>query len=152
MRILPNSQNANLLFESKKKIDQAYNYIIKDAKVEKCYKLICDFFNNINIRYFEHFFSSIDIAICALREEKLDCIFSEEINYYYKLLNELNDKLFQILFKMFKNFKYTDEDICELLDFYSKAEMMYILFSRKLSDKANHIYMMLPHGKEDLNI
>lgn len=152
MRILPNSKNVDLLFESNKKIDQAYNYIIKDCKVENCYKLICEFFNNINIRYFEHFFSSIDIAICALKEEKLDIIFKQEIEHYYKVLNKINNELFEILFKMFKNFKYTDEDVCELLDLYSKAEMMYILFSKKLSDKANHIYMMLPHGKEDLNI
>ena len=152
MRILPNSKDAQVLYESNEKIDKAYNYKILDNKVEECYWLTCNYFSNINIRYFEHFFSSLDIAICVLRREQKEKYFSREIEYYDKLLSEVNVRIYDILLNMFKNMQYTAEDKNILLDLYSKAEMMYILFTSKLSKTCNNIYMMLPHGKEDLNI
>ena len=152
MRILPGAQNSDILYNIDEKIDQAYNYKIKDEKVEKCYNLICEYFKNINIRYFEHFFSSINIAIAALKNEGIDHKFKNEIANYYKVLNLVNEKIYTILREMFINFRYTEIDIRILLDLYSEAEFMYMIFSQKLKENSSDIFMMLPHGKEDINI
>lgn len=152
MRVLPGASNANILYKAEDKIDQSYNYIIKDEKVEKCYQLICKFFNSINIRYFEHFFSSSNIAISALQTEGLKDKFKQEINMYHKTINEINEKIYVILNEMFKNLKYTEKNISDLLDLYSIAENMYVIFTDRLKKVAPEIYLMLPHGKEDINI
>ncbi len=152
MRILPGSKNSNLLYETNERIDQSYNYKIKDEKVERCYKLICEFFSCINIRYFEQFFSNVNIAISALKRENLDKNFEKEINYYEEVLNEINEEIYEMLKKLFISFKNIEENKPKLLDLYSKAEIMYITFTLKLKEIAPDIYMMLPHGKEDVNI
>ncbi|MBE6153641.1 MAG: radical SAM protein [Firmicutes bacterium] len=152
MRILPNSKKANMLKYSKLKIDQAYNYSFMDNKVEKCYNLLFEFYNKINIRYFEHFFTSIDLAIGILKREKKDKYYENEIKNYYKVLNNVNEVLYKIIDKMFKTFKYNEEDVVSLFDLYSLAEVNYINFVNKLKENDNYIYLMLPHGKEDLNV
>lgn len=152
MRILPGTKNSKILYHTEEKIDQAYNYKIKDEKVEKCYNLICEYFKNINIRYFEHFFSSINIAIAILREERAEKKFKKEITNYYKTIDMVNKRIYDILRRMFTNFKYTEEDIKVLLDLYSKSEFMYMIFSEKLKENVPEVFMMLPHGKEDINV
>lgn len=152
MRILPKSKNEKLLYEKNDKIDQAYNYIIKDDRVQKAYELTCDFFNNINIRNFEHFFSSINIAIGMIKRENLEEIFKDEINYYYETLNYINEEIYYIINNMYLNLEYLEEDVAKLLDLYSKSEVMYVIFSKKLKEKTPEIFSALPHGKEEINI
>ena len=152
MRILPQSKNENVLYESNDIIDKAYNYKIKDNKVQKAYELTIDFFKNIKIRNFEHFFSSINIAICMIKREKLEKEFEKEFHYYDKTLELINEEIFKILDRMYLNLEYLAEDIKTLLDLYSKAELMYINFTEKLKDISPDIFDSLPHGKEDLNI
>ncbi len=152
MRILPGTKNSEILYNSLEKIDQAYNYKIKDERVEKCYNLICEYFKNINIRYFEHFFSSVNIAIAILKNYGLNDEFKNEIERYYTVLNEVNEKIYKILNEMFINFKYTETDVKILFDLYSKAEFMHIMFTQKLKEIVPDIFKMLPHGKEDINI
>ena len=152
MRILPKSKNEQILYECNDKIDQSYNYIIKDSKVQKAYELTREYFQNINIRNFEHFFSSTNIAICMLKREKLEKMFKEEIDNYYETLDYTNREIYEILNRIYLSLKYIDTDISKLLDLYSNAETMYINFTQKLSVIAPEIFMSLPHGKEELNI
>lgn len=152
MRILPKSQNSKLLYENKEKIDQAYNYKIQDDNTEKCHKAICDYFSNINIRDFEHFFSSTNIAISILKRKGKESNFEKEIQYYNKVLNTVNEELYNILNSIFEKFTYSEKDKSKLLDLYSKAEIMYIDFTEKLRNLDPDIFMMLPHGKEEINI
>lgn len=152
MRILPGSENSDILFNSEDRIDQAYNYVIKDEKVENCYKLICKYFSKINIRYFEHFFSSLNIAISILKRKGIEKDFENEIILYEKLFDKINQTIYISLKKIFIDLKIEPIDKCTLLDLYSESEIMYINFTNKLYDIAPDVFMMLPHGKEDINI
>ena len=152
MRILPTSKDASILQYDDSKIDQAYNYYIKDDMVEKYYKLLNQLFLNINIRNFEQFISGINIAITILKNEnKLDK-YKEVVENYKNTLNRLNERIYSILMAVYEQLKYSDSEISELKDLYSEAEVNYINFMKALSTHDREIYEMIPHGQEELNI
>ncbi len=152
MRILPNSKDAKYLYNDENNIDQAYNYIIDDSKVEKFYIIINQLFSNINIRNFEQFFSGIKIGLTIIKRENLINDYIEYEKKYNNTLNYINDGVFKILSKMLKKLELTEAEIAEIKNLYSIAEANYIEFMSYLKNHNKNIYETIPHGTEDLNI
>ena len=152
MRILTDSKLSISLYEDDSKIDQAYNYIMDEEKVEKYYHIINDLFSNINIRNFEQFFSGIKISLTILkRENKLNDYKALE-REYMEVLNIINDSVYDILTKALKELKIDNSDIEKIKDIYSIAEANYIKFMNYLKHNDLDIYETIPHGTEALNI
>lgn len=152
MRILPRSTNSNILYKTEGKIDQCYNYHFVNEKVKECYDLVKNYFNNVNMRYFEQFFTGIDIIRTILNREGLEKEFENELLSYDNLVTECNDKLFLALNDIFTNLVVTPEHITTLCNIYAKAEINYTNFINKLKVKHEDIFKCIPHGKEELNI
>jgi hypothetical protein len=152
MRILPNSKNSKYLYNDDTQIDQAYNYFIDDPKVERYYQILNQLFLNINIRNFEQFFSGIKIALTILKREKLIDSYNSYEREYYRILNVINDGVYNILSSELRNMEITKEEIKTIKDLYSIAEINYIKFMSYLKNNNKEIYETIPHGTEDLNV
>ena len=152
MRILPNSKDSIFLYNDDTKIDQAYNYLIEDKKVEKFYNVINSLFVNINIRNFEQFFSGIKIALTILKREKLIGNYLDLEEEFNHVLNIINDGIYEILSNEVKTLKLSNSDIDKLKELYSIAEVNYIKFMSYLRNNNQIIYETIPHGEEDLNV
>ena len=152
MRILPDSKLSISLYEDDSKIDQAYNYIMDEEKVEKYYHIINDLFSNINIRNFEQFFSGIKIALTILKRENKLNGYKDLETEYIEVLNIINDSVYDILTKELKKLKIDNNDIEKIKDIYSIAEANYIKFMNYLKQNDLDIYETIPHGTEALNI
>ena len=152
MRILPNSEDSNNLFEDESRIDQAYNYIIEDGKVEVYYHLINRLFSNINIRNFEQFFSGIKIGLTILKREKFYSKYEELEKKYQITLHCINNGIYEILLDKLENLELDNYDIEKIENLYSIAESNYIEFMHYLKKNNNEIYETIPHGTEDLNV
>ncbi len=152
MRILLGSKDANLLYEDNSKIDQAYNYKILDSKVDKFYQVVCDYFDKINIRNFEQFFSGINLSLTILNDMGLSEQYEVFKIRYNELLEYVNDNLYKILLKMLKKFEFSGRDIEMLKNLYSLAEANYITYISYLKKHNLDVYQMIPHGTEDLNV
>lgn len=152
MRILPNSEDSNSLYEDNSKIDQAYNYVIEDSKVENYYHIVNTLFSNINIRNFEQFFSGIKIALTILKREKKNSIYNELEKQYHMTLECINEGVYKILSKELKRLEIDNSDIEEIKNLYCIAESNYIKFMNYLKKNDINIYETIPHGTEDLNI
>lgn len=152
MRILPNSEDSKNLYENKNRIDQAYNYVIEDKKVEKYYQILNDLFSNINIRNFEQFFSGIKIWLTILKRENKSLEYKDLEQKYQVTLDCINEGIYKILLKELKSLKLDNSDIEEVKNLYSIAESNYVKFMSCLKKKDIEIYKTIPHGTEDLNI
>ena len=152
MRILPNSKGSKYLYNDEKKIDQAYNYLIDNSKVEKFYMIVNELFSNINIRNFEQFFSGINIGLTIIKRENLISNYIEYEKKYNNILNSINDGVFKILSKLLKQLELTTEEIEQIKKLYYIAENNYIKFMSYLKFNNKVIYETIPHGTEDLNI
>ena len=152
MRVLQNSKDSKFLYNDDTKIDQAYNYVIDDPNAEKYYLLVNQLFSNIDIRNFEQFFSGIKIGLTILKREKLIDKYIDYEKEYENILDYVNTSIYKILSKMLKKLVLSEEEIEELKNLYSVAEVNYIKFMDYLKDNNKVIYETIPHGTEDLNI
>lgn len=152
MRILPESKNSNCLYEDNSKIDQAYNYVIDDSKVEKYYHLINDLFSNVNIRNFEQFFSGIRIALTIIKRENKISKYKKFEKKYIDTLTIINDTIYKILTSELKKLNIDDYEVEEVRNIYSMAEINYVKFMSFLKQNDLDIYESIPHGTEDLNV
>lgn len=151
MRILPNSKDCGLLKLDESKIDQAYNYKIFDERVEKYYNKLISFFSNINIRKFEQYFSGINIAKTILIDMGKDYKYLTLFNEYNDTLNMINDSIYNILVELL-NKDVDNNDVEKLYNLYSLAEINYVKFMSYLNNNDEDVYLMIPHGHEELNI
>lgn len=152
LRILPNTKDAYLLTENKSKIDMAYNYSFDDKKVEKAFNNLTDLFNNINIRNFEQFFNGISLAECLLkRYNKYDKYKSDLLNFY-KLKKEKNNKIYKLIIDVIRTERIEESHINALKTLYSKSEINYLFFFKKLMALDFDVFSMIPHGQETLNV
>ena len=152
MRILPNSKESIYLLKDNSKIDQAYNYIIDDKKVENYYQIINLLFSNINIRNFEQFFSGINISLTIIKNQGKSDKYAFLEDKYFETLELINDGVYEILINELNSHKITSRDIEKLKDLYAIAEVNYIRFMDYLKNNDKEIYETIPHGTEDLNI
>lgn len=152
MRVLPNSKDSSYLYIDDSKVDQAYNYVIDDSKTEKYYKILNEFFGNINIRNFEQFFSGIKIGLTILKRDNKMENYKKFERDYYKTLDIINDGIYNILSNQLKSLKLDVKDIEEIKSLYSIAEVNYIKFMNYLKMNNQLIYETIPHGTEDLNV
>ncbi len=152
MRILPNSKDSMHLYNDESNIDQAYNYLFNDSKVEKFYIIVNKLFSNINIRNFEQFFSGINIGLTIIRRENLINKYIEYEKKYNSILNSINDGIFRILSKLLNQLELTEDEIEYIKELYFIAENNYIKFMNYLKVNNKAIYETIPHGTEDLNV
>ena len=149
---MPNTKDAYLLTENKSKIDMAYNYSFDDKKVEKAFNNLTDLFNNINIRNFEQFFNGISLAEGLLkRYNKYDKYKSDLLNFY-KLKKEKNNKIYKLIIDVIRTERIEESHINALKTLYSKSEINYLFFFKKLMALDFDVFSMIPHGQETLNV
>ena len=152
LRILPHTKDACYLTENKDKIDMAYNYNFDDEKVEKIFNNLTHLFKNINIRNFEQFFNGISLAESLLiRYNKYDS-YKKELNDYYNLKIDVNNKLYDIIIDIIEKDEINEDHINEIKLLYSASEINYTFFFKKLLTLDFDIFSMIPHGQETLNL
>lgn len=151
MRILQNSKEAKDLYDDESKIDQAYNYKIIDERTEKFYIVVNQLFSIINIRNFEQFFTGINIALTIIKRKNLINNYKEYESKYNNILNFINEHIYIILMKLLNKLEISGNEILEIKELYSKAEVNYIHFMNYLKKNNKRIYEVIPHGTEDLN-
>ena len=152
MRILPLSSEAAILSKSDDKVDQAYNYLFEDDKVTKVYNLISNLFSTINERYFEVFFTNIDLAFAILNKKYGFENIEKDYQNYIFFKNQKNDQLYNLMLKIISNFEINSKMHCEIQDIYNEAEFNYYLFINNLKKNDFEVFSMLPHGKECINV
>lgn len=152
MRILPNSDNKDILYVNKNQVDQAYNYHFKDKEVENAYNLINEYFSHINIRMLEQYLTGYDTALTMLKHKKKINDFLKEETVFYENVKNSNDLIYKILIDIINNKKFTQEQVDELKVFQVKLEVDYEFFMNKLNHYDFEIFNSIPLGKEDLNL
>ena len=152
MRILPLSSEAAILSKNDDKVDQAYNYLFEDDKVAKVYNLISNLFSTINERYFEVFFTNIDLAFAILNKKYGFENIEKDYQNYIFFKNQKNDQLYNLMLKIISNFEINSKMYCEIQDIYNEAEFNYYLFINNLKKNDFEVFSMLPHGKECINV
>ena len=87
-----------------------------------------------------------------IKRENLINNYIEYEKKYNRVLNCINDGIFKILSKMLKELEVYEEEIVEIKNLYSIAEVNYIEFMSYLKGNNKNIYETIPHGTEDINV
>ena len=72
-------------------------------------------------------------------------------NEYNDTLNMINDSIYNILVELL-NKDVDNNDVEKLYNLYSLAEINYVKFMSYLNNNDEDVYLMIPHGHEELNI
>ena len=78
--------------------------------------------------------------------------YKEYESKYNNILNFINEHIYIILMKLLNKLEISGDEILEIKELYSKAEVNYIHFMNYLKKNNKRIYEVIPHGTEDLNV
>ncbi len=153
IRILPSYKKEKLLFKNESdKVDIAYNYKFDDEKVSEAHSALVGLLSHIDIRIFEQFFNGITLARAILYKYSRQDDYIKELEDSKKVIEEINDSLYDVIKKVFLNLDYSEKDVFILKTLYAKSEVNYYRFFNKLKKCDIKIAKMLPHGKESYNL